>query len=426
MGRRPCGRVLPLWHHDGDPGRGLLGPGRPRVERVSSTCRGALLQRRADAADLAEPIPDGGECCALRRAAGAARQSRLLEPPGQRRRGEWGRLAISGAGAAAAHGPGELPSAWCGPRPPAGGSAGAAGATGCGGALRRAVLGRARLQSAGRCGERIHVRRDHEDHQRRDHGAGRPAWLLAAGADRAGARSMIPHLKGLVLGGMALFAAGYAVRALSPSPGIPRAVQDSLASFRADNARLAKQNDSLRADDQAAQAAKQAAHAEGARGKAQATIHLAAADTAGRTADGAHAALAMAMSCADSLPAALAEAEARKTECAELRQANADLGGELEAAAQARARAEQQLADRAATIRNDSTQLGRATILIGKLERAARGCRWPIIGLPCAVGVVGYDATDHQLPTKEGLYIGASVPLKRWLNLTVTYRPFPR
>jgi hypothetical protein len=237
---------------------------------------------------------------------------------------------------------------------------------------------------------------------------------------------MIPHLKGLVLGGMALFAAGYAVRALSSSPGIPRAVQDSLASFRADNARLAKQNDSLRADDQAAQAAKQAADAEAARWKAKATIHLAAADTAGRTADGAHAALAMAMSCADSLPAALAEAEARKTECAELRQANADLGGELEAAAQARARAEQQLADRAATIRNDSTQLGRATILIGKLERAARGCRWPIIGLPCAVGVVGYDATDHQLPTKEGLYIGASVPLKRWLNLTVTYRPFPR
>jgi hypothetical protein len=161
--------------------------------------------------------------------------------------------------------------------------------------------------------------------------------------------------------------------------------------------------------------------------RGQARLSLSRADVHNVIADSGARLLATAAGCQDSVSALLLERNARRSECAALRITIADQDTALAKAdtAQWKADTARRVADsvivdfrrlRAA----DSTELGVARPLIDRLARAARGCRVPLIGVPCPVGVASYD-----LDTR-GLHAGVGLPLTSWLTVSVTTRVVSR
>ena len=215
----------------------------------------------------------------------------------------------------------------------------------------------------------------------------------------------------LVMALVAAFIGGRAsVRVSDPK------LRDSLAVFKNDNRRLAMVNDSLARDAADSRTAELAANQRAEDWRRKATAHTAAADSSGAIADRAHATLAWAKTCADSVASLLTEAENRQTECTQLRAANADLLQSIGEEQAAKAEKDRQLRDANGRASNDSTQLGRATTLIGKLKHQVRGCRLPLIGVPCPTAIGSYDLTDRSF------HAGAGIPVRSWLTLSVTTR----
>lgn len=191
-------------------------------------------------------------------------------------------------------------------------------------------------------------------------------------------------------------------------------LRDSLAVYRHDRKQGEKQRDSLVAV--ILNARNQVADAEAAAVRANERARLRERNAAvfGARADSLERLLAGAQTPADSIPILIAACTERRLECAELRTANADLHEAIVKDSVAKAGLRQEIAAHLQTRATDSTNLLRADRLIGQLEKAARGCRIPLVGFPCPTGILNYDLDAGAVQA------GAGFPLKRWLTVSIT------
>lgn len=193
-----------------------------------------------------------------------------------------------------------------------------------------------------------------------------------------------------------------------------RDLRDSLAVYRHDRKAGEKVRDSLVAVILTARDQVTEAEAAAARANERARLRERNAAVFGARADSLEKLLASAQTPADSIPILIAACTERRLECAELRSANADLHEAIVKDSAAKAGLREEIAAHLQTRTTDSTNLLRADRLIGQLEKAARGCRVPLIGMPCPVGVVNYDLSARSLS------VGGGLPVKRWLTLSIT------
>jgi hypothetical protein len=120
------------------------------------------------------------------------------------------------------------------------------------------------------------------------------------------------------------------------------------------------------------------------------------ADAAGRD-------LANATTPADSLKACMVELVLRRGECAETARQNDDLRRAAQADTAAKAALRRENAAHLTQRGRDSTRLAEADGLIVRLEKAAGGCRVPLVGLPCPLAVAGYNLTVSRFAFGGGL-----------------------
>lgn len=96
----------------------------------------------------------------------------------------------------------------------------------------------------------------------------------------------------------------------------------------------------------------------------------------------------------------------RGLECAAIREANAGLKQAAEKDGLAKVKLGQEIAEHMEQRARDSAQLVRGVALVRTLEKAVRGCRLPLVGLPCPVAVAEYSLDDRAFR------MGGAMPLK--------------
>jgi hypothetical protein len=202
--------------------------------------------------------------------------------------------------------------------------------------------------------------------------------------------------------------------------GLDAETKAELDRYRASAPLVEIERDSLRGVVAVALQREEAAESASARWRRQAQSSVARADRFRASADSLDQLLVGALTAEDSLPILVQACEDRKRECAELRVANAQQDSALVEADASIGNLRATIGAQGRRIALDSTRLGQADHLIGRLARAARGCRVPLIGVPCPVGVASYD-----LDTR-GLHAGVGLPLTSWLTVSVTTRVVSR
>jgi len=147
-----------------------------------------------------------------------------------------------------------------------------------------------------------------------------------------------------------------------------------------------------------------------------------------RRADSMFASLRNARTLKDTNDVLVAACTERGNECALVRRANDSLFRATADLKKADSSSQQTIASfrrDSVTLTNrvarDSSRLDEADGLIVQLQKAARGCRVPLVGIPCPMGTVNLDFDG----TNRTLSIGAGMPLKLWdalprINLSVT------
>lgn len=198
----------------------------------------------------------------------------------------------------------------------------------------------------------------------------------------------------------------------------PGKLRDSLATYRAGMQQARAERDSLVEAIIAFRLQADSAEQRERQARARAALSAQNAIAAGRRADSLWAMLAMARTPADSnailLPACLARAQ----ECADLRRANGDLLTAVAQADTAKTALRGEIAAHQRTRNSDSTRLAQADRLINQLERAAGGCRVPLLDLKCPAFSATWDLDGLELAPR---YFSATYPLRSWLHAGVTY-----
>jgi len=202
--------------------------------------------------------------------------------------------------------------------------------------------------------------------------------------------------------------------------GLDAETKAELDRYRSAAALVEAERDSLRGVVRAALIRAEQAESASAEWRRRAGISVVRANRFRASADSLDQLLAGATTAEDSLPILVRACEDRKRECAELRVANAQQDSALVEADASIGNLRATIGAQGRRIALDSTRLGQADHLIGRLARAARGCRVPLIGVPCPVGVASYD-----LDTR-GLHAGVGLPLTSWLTVSVTTRVVSR
>lgn len=196
-----------------------------------------------------------------------------------------------------------------------------------------------------------------------------------------------------------------------------RELADSLAVWRDHRRADAAEDDSTRQLLAALRDTARLALEEAARWRASAAARTALADRHRARGDSLALVLAGATTPEDSLRACMAEVTERRGECADLRAAN---GALLQAAAaDSAARAAVQAENAALLLRagRQDARLSEADGLIRKLERNVRGCRVPLIGIPCPTGLATYSTS------RRAFDLGGGIPIRSWLTVGVTVEP---
>ena len=219
------------------------------------------------------------------------------------------------------------------------------------------------------------------------------------------------HIVALVLGVGAFLAGRASVRVDDPE------LRDSLAVYRQHRKDDAKALDSSRAVILATHDAAERWESEAARWQGLAAARVVVADRHRNRADSMARELANATTPEDSLRACIAEISARRSECAEVRAANADLLTAAAADDSVKRALRQETAAHLGQRTRDSTRLAEADGLVTKLQRNALGCRVPLIGMPCPTAIANYELTG------KAFSFGGGVPVKRWLTLSLTWTP---
>jgi hypothetical protein len=197
-------------------------------------------------------------------------------------------------------------------------------------------------------------------------------------------------------------------------------LRDSLAVWREHRKQDAAALDSSRRVIVAARELAATQEAEATKWRSIAAARVVVADRERARADGFARQLAEATTPEDSLKACIAEVTARRSECAEVRATN---GALLEAAAADSAAKDVLRTENAAHLGQrglDSTRLAESDGLIVRLEKAAGGCRVPLLAFPCPIPLAGYNVTLRKV---EG---GAIVPFKLGrfrVGASVTWSP---
>jgi len=161
------------------------------------------------------------------------------------------------------------------------------------------------------------------------------------------------------------------------------------------------------------------AEGDATRARAQARQFTVSAGRFGARADSLERLLAFAKTPADSIPILLAACTERRNECADLRKANDSLFKAAADDSTAKAGLRVEIAAHLKTRDDDSANAVRADRLIGQLEKQARGCRIPFVGVPCPTAVVNYDLDAAVFQ------FGGGIPIKPWLTVSVTTRLSP-
>jgi hypothetical protein len=214
-----------------------------------------------------------------------------------------------------------------------------------------------------------------------------------------------------------LLATGFVVGRLSVRVD-DQELRDSLAVYRDHRKADAKALDSSRAVILAAQDAAQRWEEEAARWNGLAAARVVAADRYRDRADSLARALATATTPEDSLRACIAEVTARRSECAEVRAANADLLTAAAADDSVKRALRQENAAHLGQRARDSTRLAEADGLVTKLEKNARGCRLPLVGFKCPAASATWDFKEPEILPR---YFSATYPLKSWLHVGITW-----
>jgi len=198
--------------------------------------------------------------------------------------------------------------------------------------------------------------------------------------------------------------------------GCDQKCTDSLAVYRVGKVADKVERDSIIRIISAVRVQAAAAESSAAVLRRQASRREAVAALFGARADSLERLLALATTPRDSARILGEACTERRNECEELRAANGDLtkAAALDDTTKQALRVE--IAAHLVTRRSDSTRAVQADRLIGKLERSVRGCRVPLISVPCPTGVLSYDLDA------KALNAGLGLPLKSWLTVGVTKR----
>lgn len=193
-------------------------------------------------------------------------------------------------------------------------------------------------------------------------------------------------------------------------------LRDSLAVWRDHRKDDATFHDSTRAVILAERERWAAAEQEGTRWRTIANARDRTITDLRQRADAASRELADATTPADSLRACMTELVLRRSECAETARQNGDLRRAAEADSTAKEALRKENAAHLGQRGRDSLRLREADGLIAKLEKAAGGCRIPLVGVPCPIPLGGYNVTRKDfeagavVPFKLGRFrVGASV-----------------
>lgn len=197
-------------------------------------------------------------------------------------------------------------------------------------------------------------------------------------------------------------------------------LRDSLAVYRHDSRLNTKIRDSLEGVILLARTARDIAERDAALARGAARALTASASRAGARADSLERLLAFAQTPADSIPILIAACTERRLECAELRRANDSLWKAAADDSTVKATYRAEIAAHLEQRRVDSAAAVRADRLIGQLEKSALGCHVPLIGIPCPVGVAGYNVTAKTAS------LGGGIPVRLFgipTILSVTWSP---
>jgi len=122
------------------------------------------------------------------------------------------------------------------------------------------------------------------------------------------------------------------------------------------------------------------------------------------------------------LQACEAEVVEREREATACGRAVGQLEVALDTAQEGAARRDLTITDLVRGRARDSSQIASAESVIGRLERAARGCRVPLVGLRCPVGTVSWDTGEIEVLPR---YFTVSYPVRPWLQVGVTWARKP-
>jgi hypothetical protein len=183
-------------------------------------------------------------------------------------------------------------------------------------------------------------------------------------------------------------------------------LRDSLAVYREHRKQDKAALDSSRTVILAARAMAEMAEQEATRWRNIAAARQVVADRHRERADSASRALAEARTPEDSLKACMVELVSRQSECAALRETNTALVVAAQQDDSVKQALRRETAAHLGQRNRDSVRLAEADGLIVRLEKAARGCRLPLVGAPCPQALVLYSFDDRALR------VGATFPVK--------------
>jgi hypothetical protein len=192
-------------------------------------------------------------------------------------------------------------------------------------------------------------------------------------------------------------------------------LRDSLAVYREHRRQDAEALDSSRNVILAARAMADMAEQESVKWRNIAAARQVVANRFRDSADAAGRRLAEATTPEDSLRACIPELLARRSECAALRETNTALVVAAQQDDSVKQALRRETAAHLGQRGRDSTRLREADGLINRLEKAAGGCRIPLVGLPCPLAVAGYNVTLSRfeggvgLPVKVGPIRGVAM-----------------
>lgn len=197
-----------------------------------------------------------------------------------------------------------------------------------------------------------------------------------------------------------------------------RELRDSLAVYRAQRTQDRVALDSSRTRINGLAAFVATVNAEAERWRSRALASEARGNVHRGKADSLLALLAIARTPQDSNAILVNACTERGLECAAIRTANAELKEAAGKDSLAKRTLREEIGVHLDQRRRDSTSLANADGLITKLAKAARGCRLPLIGLPCPEPLGSYSLDDRVIR------VGGLVPVKLGrlgrVNLSVT------